>query len=41
MPGSNIPQNGSCMATYLPSLKPSKSDKQDMPDTVEEVKMSS
>ena len=25
-PGSNIPKNSSCTATYLPSLKPSKSD---------------
>ena len=29
-PGSNIPWKSSCTATYLPSLKPLKSDKQDM-----------
>ena len=37
-PGSNIPQNSNCTATYLPSLKPSKLDKQDMWDTAEEVR---
>ena len=32
-PGSNIPQDSSCMATYFPSQKLSKLDKQDMWDT--------
>ena len=36
--GSNIPENNSCMAIYLPSLKPSKLDEQDMWDTVGEVR---
>ena len=33
-PGSNTPQSSSCMATYLPSLKPSKLDEQDMQDII-------
>ena len=37
-PGSNIPQNTSCMATYLLSLKLSKLDEQDMWDTAGEVR---
>ena len=40
-PGSNILQNSSCMATCLPSLKPFKSDKQDMQVTGGEVGVSS
>ena len=40
-PGSNIPQNSSCTATYLPSQKPSKLDKQDMLDTAGEVRTNS
>ena len=40
-PGSNIPQNSSCMATYLPTLKPSKWDKEDMQDIAGEAKMNS
>ena len=39
--GSNIPQNSSCMATYLLSLKLSKKDGQDMWDTAGEVRMNS
>ena len=35
------PTNNSCTATYLPSLKPSKLDKQDMWDTAEEVRTNS
>ena len=40
-PGSNIPQNSSSMATYLPSLKSSKSDNQGMQDTVGGVRKNS
>ena len=35
-PGSNISRNSSFTATYLPSLKPSKYDEQDMWDTAGE-----
>ena len=40
-PGSNISQNSICMATYLPSLKPSKSDKQDIQGTAGGVRTNS
>ena len=36
--GSNIPQNN-CTVTLIPSLKPFKSDKQDMRGTIGEVRM--
>ena len=38
---SNIPQNSSYSVNYLLSLKPFKSEKQDMQDTAGEVKASS
>ena len=37
-PGSHIPQNSSCTATYLQSLKPYKLDEQNMQDTAREVR---
>ena len=37
----NIPQNSSCTATYIPSLKPSKSDEQAIRDTAGEVRTNS
>ena len=40
-PESNVLQNSSCIVTYLPSLKPFKSDEQDIQDTAGEVKASS
>ena len=40
-PGSNIPQKISCMVTYLPSLKPSKSNEEDLWDTAGEVRLNS
>ena len=40
-PGRNIPQNSSCMLTYLPPLKPFKSDEQDMQNNAGKVRMSS
>ena len=40
-PGSNIPQNSSCAATFLPSLKRFKLDEQYMRDSVGEVRVSS
>ena len=41
IPGSNTPQNSSCMAICLPSHKPTKSDEQDMRGTAREVKTNS
>ena len=40
-PGSNIPQNSSCTATYHPSRKPSKLDESDMRDTAGELRTNS
>ena len=40
-PGSNTPQNSSCVATYHPSRKPFKLDEPDMQDTPGEVRMNS
>ena len=40
-PGSNIPQNNSCIATYHTSRKPPKLDEPDMQDTAGEVRMNS
>ena len=40
-PGSNIPQSSSYTATCHPSLKPSKSDEQDLLDTAGEVRINS
>ena len=40
-PGSNMSYNSRCTVTYLPSLKPSKSDKQDMRYTAREVRTNS
>ena len=37
-PVSNIPQNSSCMAAYLPFLRPFKYDNQDMLDTAAEAR---
>ena len=39
--GSSIPQNSSCMTSYLSSLKPSKLDEQDKRDTAGEVRTNS
>ena len=39
--GSNIPQNSSCTATYLPSLKLFKSDKKDIQETAWDIRMNS
>ena len=38
---SNIPENNSCDATYISSLKPSKSDEQDIRDTAGGVRTNS
>ena len=38
---SNITENNSCMATYLPSHKPSKEDEQNMQSTAGEAEMNS
>ena len=40
-PSSNMLQKSSCMVTYLASLKPFKSDKQDMRYSAGEVRASS
>ena len=40
-PGSNTPQNSSCLATYHPSWKLSNLDKPDMHDTAGGVSMNS
>ena len=40
-PLSSIPQNSRCTVNYLPSLKPFKSDEEDMQDIAGEIKVSS